>query len=124
MAGNIEGWPFILLLESPLLFSSVFPVKNLTTSGGTVKLYAKWKPISYKIAYYPNGGEGSVITQAMTYNKAAYLTKNTFKRTGYMFLGWAKTATGAVAYKNAVERYKKETHPVFYQRTAYQKNFL
>jgi len=36
----------------------------------------------------------------MTYNVSKALTADAFKKTGYTFLGWAKTSTGSVAYKD------------------------
>ena len=71
---------------------------TLRKTKGTIKLYAVWAKTKYKVAFYANGGSGSMSAQSMTYNKAAYLKKNTFKRTGYTFAGWAKTSTGSVAY--------------------------
>ncbi len=40
-------------------------------------------------------------SQTFTYGKATTLRKNVLTRKGYVFLGWAKTKTGAVAYKDA-----------------------
>ncbi len=59
-------------------------------------------PRTYKVAFYANakGVQGKMSAQKMTYGKAAKLQKNAFTRKGYVFLGWAKSAKGAVAYKN------------------------
>ncbi len=75
-------------------------VKNLSASGATIQLYAKWAKKIYKVAFYANGGKGGKKVQRMTYGKARKLSANTFKRTGYLFLGWAKSKNGAVFYKN------------------------
>jgi uncharacterized repeat protein (TIGR02543 family) len=82
-------------------YKNAAEVKNLRTDGKTTTLYAKWAKTAYKVAFNANGGGGKMAAQAMTYGKAATLRKNAFKRTGYTFAGWAKTKTGAVAYKNA-----------------------
>jgi uncharacterized repeat protein (TIGR02543 family) len=75
-------------------------VKNLAAAGGTATLYAQWAKTAYKVAFDANGGKGKMPAQAMTYGKAAKLAKNAFERKDYVFLGWAKSKTGAVAYAN------------------------
>lgn len=53
----------------------------------------------YTIAFDGNGATGgSTASQTMTLGEATALTKNGFTRTGYQFVGWAKSASGAVAY--------------------------
>ena len=76
-------------------------VKNLRSDTGTVTLYAVWAKKNYTIAFNANGGTGTMAKQTMTWNKAAKLRKNAFKRKDCVFIGWAKTKTGKVAYKNA-----------------------
>ncbi len=56
---------------------------------------------AYTVAYNANGGKGKMAAQAMTYGKTAKLRKNAFTRSGYAFMGWAKSRSGAVAYSNA-----------------------
>jgi uncharacterized repeat protein (TIGR02543 family) len=58
-------------------------------------------PSTYKVAFNANGGKGKMATQALTYGTAAKLRKNTFTRSGYVFIGWSLKKNGAVAYKNA-----------------------
>lgn len=71
-------------------------VKNLTsTNGGTVTLYAKWKPITYTIKFNGNGATGgSTASMSMTYDVAKNLTANGFTRTSYKFIGWNTKAGG------------------------------
>ena len=76
-------------------------VKNLTTPGGSVTLYAQWAKSKYKVAFDANGGTGRMDPQQMVWGRAANLRKNAFKRTDCVFTGWAKTKSGKVAYKNA-----------------------
>ena len=84
-------------------FANAASVKNLSADGKNIALYAVWAKPSYKIAFYANGGSGSMAAQKMTYGKAAKLRKNAFVRKGYVFAGWATKKNGAVAYKNAAE---------------------
>jgi uncharacterized repeat protein (TIGR02543 family) len=91
--------------KGPVEFPNKASVKNLTTKGGTVTLYAQWAKEKYKVAFYANGGKGKMSTQAMTYGKAKKLTANKFKAPkGKKFAGWAKSKAlakkGKVAYKN------------------------
>ncbi|SHK65075.1 leucine-rich repeat protein [Hespellia stercorisuis] len=68
---------------------------------GNKTLYAKWAVNTYTIRYNKNGGSGTMKdTTSCKYNSSAALRSNTFSRTGYTFAGWAKTASGSVAYKN------------------------
>ncbi|MBQ7252054.1 MAG: InlB B-repeat-containing protein, partial [Kiritimatiellae bacterium] len=75
-------------------------VKNLRTDGKTTTLYAAWAKNAYTVAFNANGGTGTMAKQAMKYGTAANLRANAFKRTGYAFQGWAKTAGGAVVCAN------------------------
>ena len=70
-------------------------VKNLAAAeGATVTLYAVWAANTYKIAFYPNGGQGTMAGQELTYDQGPVaLSKNSFSRTGYSFLGWATTSS-------------------------------
>ena len=75
-------------------------VKNLAT-GGTVKLYALWKPNPYTVKFDANGGKGKMGNQTIEVSKSTALAKNKFTRTGYEFKGWAKSKGGKVVYTNA-----------------------
>lgn len=66
-------------------------------------LYAQWtqNPV---ITFDANGGEGTMVKQTVTPNKATALTANTFTRADYDFAGWntAKDGTGT-AYVDKAE---------------------
>ena len=74
---------------------------NAYADGDTVNfiadttLYAQWtqNPV---ITFDANGGEGTMVKQTVTPNKATALTANTFTRADYDFAGWntAKDGTG------------------------------
>ncbi|MGN0466419.1 MAG: InlB B-repeat-containing protein [Lachnospiraceae bacterium] len=70
-------------------------------STGDKKFYAKWQINKYKIVFNKNGGTGTMKEMSCNYNKEYSLAKNEFTRTGYEFIGWATSSTGAVKYKNA-----------------------
>ena len=71
------------------------------TIPGTIQgLRLRYIP-TYTISFVKNGGKGSMPKQTLKFNKAAKLRKNTFKRTGYVFMGWSLSKYGEVALKNA-----------------------
>ncbi len=54
----------------------------------------------YTIEFAPNGATNEMPSVSAKVGTARTLPANTFIRPDYSFTGWAKTATGAVAYKN------------------------
>ncbi|WP_027216596.1 InlB B-repeat-containing protein [Butyrivibrio fibrisolvens] len=60
---------------------------------GNITFYAKWVIPSYKINYDPNAADGSVTgkmpSDTYTYNTSKALRANTFKRSGFVFMGWS-----------------------------------
>ena len=73
-------------------------VSNLTTTdGATVTLYAQWSE-GATVTFHKNDGvtPESTTTQLIQFNTETALTKNTFSRDTYIFLGWndAKDGTG------------------------------
>lgn len=72
-------------------------------STGNKTFYAKWRVNSYTIRYNGNGATSGEMfdTTSCQYGKTYTLTKNSFKKTGYTFKGWAKSSKGALRYKNA-----------------------
>ena len=69
-------------------------VRNLA-SGGTVKLYAQWKPNAYTIMFVTNGGSGSTVSQKTFYDLPTALEPNTFTKTGYSFAKWNTAYDGS-----------------------------
>ncbi len=71
--------------------------KNINT-GAT--LYAQWTANSYKIVFDGNGSTGGSTAEKenVTYGSNATLTLNGFTKTDYVFVGWATSENGPVAY--------------------------
>ncbi len=66
---------------------------------GNVTLYAGFRPNNYTIHFDGNGKtSGTMSNLAMKYDTAANLTANAFRKTGYVFKGWATSAGGTVVY--------------------------
>ena len=101
------GWVFLGWARTPggnVAFGNRKAVKNLSPGGEPVVLYAKWAKKTYKVAYRGNGGKlpkGSKMSaQSLGWGTSAKLKANRFKRTGWVFLGWATSKNGAVRYGN------------------------
>lgn len=76
---------------------TTMPAENL-------KITATWKPITYKLVFDPNGGEGTMDALELTYDTSAALTEGGFTRTGYTFTGWNTQADGAgTAYEDQAQ---------------------
>ncbi|MCQ2354346.1 MAG: leucine-rich repeat protein [Clostridia bacterium] len=57
----------------------------------------------YTVKFNANGGTGTMADQTMTIGQSAVLNTNTFAREGYIFSGWAFSASGAAAYDDGAE---------------------
>ena len=94
------GWATDSRAQEPT-YTAGQSVKNLvSTSGGSIKLYAIWAEVNYNVAFNANGGSGTMANQQMQVGIAEALNANTFTRTGYTFIGWAESATGAKVYSD------------------------
>ena len=68
--------------------------------GANVLVKATAKPIQYKVKFVPQGGTGTMQDQAIEYGAPTKLQKCTFKNTGKEFVGWSKSTSGEVAFKD------------------------
>jgi len=85
---------------------------------GNKTFYAKWTANKYNIVFDKNLGEGQMdVTGTMkdvknvAYGKTVTLANNTYKRTGYKFLGWSTSAdgsTGLIKNKQKVKNLSAE----------------
>lgn len=78
-------------------------VKSLVADDdGKFTLYAVWAVNSYSIAYNANGGTNAPTEQSnLMYGEAVTLSAQEPIRTGYLFLGWARTTTATEAQYSA-----------------------
>ena len=70
------------------------------TANAAITLYAVWQAVTYKVTFNVNGGSGAPGQQTKTYGVALTLSSTKPTRANYKFKGWAKTASGAVAYSS------------------------
>ena len=71
---------------------------KMTTTGATI--YAHWAATTFTVTYNSNGGSGTMANTTCTYDANCSLRSNTFTKSGYKFVGWATSSTGAVVYDN------------------------
>ena len=103
-----SGWVFAgwaTKKGGAVAYTDAQSAKNLRADGGTMTLYAVWAKKTYKVAFYANGGKGTMAVESFTYGKAKKLTANKFKAPkGKKFAGWATSKAnakkGVVKYKN------------------------
>lgn len=55
---------------------------------------------TYKVKFVANGGTGQMADQSIGVGKWGKLRKNSFKRSGYLLLGWSLTKKGNIKYVN------------------------
>lgn len=80
----------------------IITTTTISISASTT-LYAQWQANTYTVTFDANGGEGTMEPQAFIYDDAQNLSKNTFTREHYKFLGWSETADGEVKYADEAE---------------------
>lgn len=64
----------------------------------SITLYAVWEAKINTIRFDANGGSGEASSQDIATDETRVLTKNTYTKNGYAFVGWATTPGGAIAY--------------------------
>lgn len=70
------------------------------TGNTALTLTAQWSAITYVIKYNANGGSGAPGNQTKTHGVTLKLSTTVPTRTGYIFVGWAKSAsTTAISYQ-------------------------
>ena len=77
------------------------PVETISGMGAKT-VYAKWTAHKYTVVFDGNGADkGAMKDQPMVCGTAKALTRNTYTRTGYTFLGWSADPLAVEAqYKN------------------------
>lgn len=93
-----KGYKFAGWYKEPTYKTRIKTIAKGTTGG--IDVFAKWQAKDYSIVYEKNGGTGSMSKTSCKYGKSYSLRANTFKKTGYHFAGWAKSAKGAVVYSD------------------------
>ncbi len=89
-----EGYSLFVYTDEQEIYKS-----GLGT-GDTVVLRAVWEYVPYfNIEFDSNGGEGTMADQKVIYGEATTISKNTFTKDGYRFVGWNM-------YRGAVKKWR------------------
>lgn len=95
------GWTTNAAL--PAVYAEGESVSNLTSvADATVSLFAAWRPITYRVVFDANGGEGEMAPMTCTYDIGYSLPSNSFVKLGRAFSGWADSSSGEVVYADGV----------------------
>lgn len=99
---KIRGYRFLGWYAGPQDDAGLYDWNTLLT--GNVTVYAHWQRLQANVVYDANGGTGSHgTTTGWQYSDATVPsdTSKSFKRAGYVFLGWDTQADGnGTAYKD------------------------
>ena len=95
-----SGYTFLGWSASQTASSASYQPGGTYTATDSVTLYAVWQLITYAVTFNANGGTNAPAAQTKQHNVALTLTTAKPTRTGYLFQGWATSASGAVAYQS------------------------
>lgn len=94
---NFLGWSTNKNATTPT-YTDGESVLNLTTAN-TIYLYAVWEGYDYSILYHANNDTGTLPTVSVhKVGIISQLASLSFTHEGYIFLGWATSATGTPTY--------------------------
>ncbi|MBO0453195.1 InlB B-repeat-containing protein [Candidatus Enterococcus murrayae] len=71
---------------------------SITMPANGVTLVADWKANTYTVNFHKNTGTGTMTAQDFKYDETKKLTKNSFVKDGYTFVGWSTTSGGTSSY--------------------------
>lgn len=98
--------------------------KLSSKNNDVVRAYAVWKRNTYTVKYLKNGGKGSMSNTTVTYGVSKSLRSNSFKRSGYKFVGWTcnRESDNKWYYSNGTKYgwYKEGKQPKGYKKVVYK----
>ena len=95
-----DGYNFLGWSTDKSATKATYTDKQTLKAEKDMTLYAVWEAADLTITYKSNGGTGSMSDQTFKYGSSVTLTKNSFKREGYNFKGWALSPTGDVQFED------------------------
>ena len=91
------GYTFLGWSTSSSATSATYSAGGSFTTDADTTLYAVWERNIYTITYDANGGTGAPASQTKTHGIPIYLSSTVPIRSGYTFLGWARSSTATSA---------------------------
>ena len=83
---------------------------TIVTFNGSLRLYASWEVIKYRITYNANGGKNAPDSQIKEYGSLIYLSNSVPTRENYNFTGWWTRADGTGTKYNPGDIYNTNAH--------------
>ncbi len=93
------GYSFLGWSSSSTATSAAYSPGSSFILNRDITLYAVWSANTYSVTYNANGGSGAPSTQYKQFNVPLTLSTKVPTRSGYVFSGWARSATGSVAFQ-------------------------
>ena len=93
-----QGYTFVGWATAPDGRKECNDTQSIKMGTESFTLYAVWKAKINTIRFDANGGSGEAFSQDIATDETRVLTKNTYTKNGYAFVGWATTPSGAIAY--------------------------
>lgn len=108
---SFAGWSLGSGNNNSVNWSDKAQVKNISSAGGTVTLYAVWakEQYTYTIHFDSNGGSGYMDDMTCKTDEYVTLDQNAFYRDNYTFKGWATYSSGSVEYQAEARVYNLST---------------
>lgn len=75
-------------------------VKDPPHRSGAVVFYAIWRGVPCRVSFDANGGVGRMPDFKFAYSPDLHLPSVTFSREGYSFMGWSRSTTGPIEWKD------------------------
>ena len=97
---TIEGYSLNNWYTSPSLSGKSLKAGDQYKLTKNQTLYAKWTAHKYTVKYNANGGTGTTISSTHTYGTPSNLTLNPYKKSGYVFEGWATSKNGKIEFSD------------------------
>lgn len=72
-------------------------ITYLSRHEGDITLTAMWEPWKITVKFNAGYGSGTMAAQIFNYGESQALSKNTFYRSGYKFIGWSKSYSATTA---------------------------
>lgn len=92
-----DGYTFLGWATSSQATTATHSPGGAYTFTAATTLYAVWQRATYTVTYDANGGSGAPSSQTKYYGLALTLSTVKPTRSGYTFLGWARSSTAASA---------------------------
>lgn len=100
-----EGFTFLGWATNSQATTATHSPGNSYTFTAATTLYAVWERISYVVSYNANGGSGAPTEQTKYHGVALTLSSGKPTRSGYTFLGWAKSSAAQSAEYSSGQSY-------------------